>query len=108
MPLIGAEEEVVREQPQTQLVAQRPVLELDWQTDLTQIETDREKLRVAQLRAESEPAPPPPTKRARKPPPPVSDEPLVQVETTRGVSETVAAVDAGTDKEQPLTRAAAG
>ena len=102
------EDEIVREQPQASAVEQRPVLELDWQTDLTQIETDREKLRAAQLRAESEPAPLPPAKRVRKPLLPLSDEPLVQVETTRRAVETVSNANAGASKEENLTRAAAG
>ena len=101
-------DEIVSEQPQASAVAQRPALELDWQTDLTQIETDREKLRAAQLRAEAEPAPLPPTKRERKPALPVSDEPLVQVETTRRAAETVPGSDMGVSKEENLTRAAAG
>ena len=62
----------------------KPILELDWQTDLTQIETDREKLQAAQARAHEEPPPAPPQKRERKPLPPLSDEPLIQVETIHG------------------------
>ncbi|MGQ0751544.1 MAG: Rne/Rng family ribonuclease [Betaproteobacteria bacterium] len=108
-PTAEPEEEIVRERDQAQPVAQRPVLELDWQTDLTQIETDREKLRAAQLRAESESAAPPPKKRERGAPLPISDEPLVQVETIRRAPETAAkGADAGAGKEENLTRAAAG
>ena len=58
----------------------KPILEFDWQSDLTQIETDRDKLKAAQTRTEEEPATPP-RKRERRLPPAVSDEPLIQVET---------------------------
>jgi ribonuclease E len=77
----------------------KPILELDWQTDLTQIETDREKLQAAQARAHEEPPPAPPPKRERKPLPPVSDEPLIQVETIRGSVES---------PKPDVTQAAAG
>jgi ribonuclease E len=60
--------------------APKPILEFDWQTDLTQIETDRQKLVVAQSRVQEE-APAPRPRRERRPLPPVSDEPLIQVET---------------------------
>ena len=77
-------EEIVREAPPVESVpATKPILEFDWQSDLTQIETDREKLKAAQSRAQEEPAPLPPRKRERRPLPPISDEPLVQVETNR-------------------------
>ncbi|HET9664527.1 MAG TPA: Rne/Rng family ribonuclease, partial [Burkholderiales bacterium] len=70
------EQEVVREEPAlTQAaVAPKPILDLDWQTDLTQVETDREKLRAAQARTLEEPVAAPPRKRERRLPPPVSDE----------------------------------
>jgi ribonuclease E len=106
-PAAEPEEEIVHELPQTQPVVQQPVLELDWQTDLTQIETDREKLRAATLRAESDSVEPAPKKRERKPLVPISDEPLVQVETVRAAAETQGA-DGNTGKEENLTRAAAG
>jgi len=63
--------------------APKPILELDWQSDLTQIETDRDKLRAAQERAAQEQPAPPPRKRERRPLQPLSDEPLIQVETAR-------------------------
>lgn len=73
-------DEIVREERPSAQPAVKPMLEFDWQSDLTQIETDRVKLHAAQARAEEEPAPPA-RKRERRLPPPVSDEPLIQVET---------------------------
>lgn len=49
--------------------------------DLTQIETDPEKLRIAASKV-APPAPPRPP-RVRPPLPPISTEPLIQVETRR-------------------------
>ena len=65
----------------------KPILEFDWQSDLTQVETDREKLKTAQARAQDEPPAVSPRKRERQPPRPVSDEPLVQVETGKPKAE---------------------
>jgi ribonuclease E len=97
-PVLVAEE-IVREDTAQAIAATpaKPILELDWQTDLTQIETDREKLKVAQARNDEEP--PRSQKRERKPLPPVSDEPLIQVETSRVPVESV---------KPEVTRAAAG
>lgn len=89
-------------------VAPKPILDLDWQTDLTQVETDREKLRAAQARALEEPAAAPPRKRERRPPSSVSDEPLIQVETVRRAPATESAHGSGAVKEDALTGAAAG
>jgi len=76
-------EAVHEETPQVEIKpAARPILEFDWQSDLTQIETDREKLKAAQTRAQEEPVVPP-RKRERRSPPPISDEPLIQVETIK-------------------------
>ena len=50
-------------------------------SDLTQIETDQEKLRLAASRVAPPPQPRPP--RVRPPLPPISNEPLVQVETRK-------------------------
>jgi ribonuclease E len=50
-------------------------------SDLEQVETDPEKLRVAA--SKFEPPPPPRRRRVLPPLPPVSDEPLVQVETRK-------------------------
>jgi ribonuclease E len=49
--------------------------------DLTQIETDPEKLRIAASKVAPPPAPRPP--RVRPPLPPISTEPLIQVETRK-------------------------
>jgi len=49
--------------------------------DLTQIETDPEKLRIAASKVAPPPAPRPP--RVRPPLPPISNEPLIQVETRK-------------------------
>ena len=57
-----------------------PALELDWSSDLVQVESDPRKIKSAQQEA---PAPAPRPKRERVPLPPVSDEPLVQIETQR-------------------------
>jgi len=70
---------------ETQSVLAR--LELDWPSDLVQIETDPHK--VLPLEVEEEEAPRP--RRVRRPPPPISDEPLIQVETRRRDTETESA-----------------
>lgn len=57
-------------------------IQIDWSVDLEQIETNPEKLRVAQALAAAEISMPH-VKRVRPMLPPVSDEPLVQVETQR-------------------------
>jgi len=59
-----------------------PPLELDWSTDLVQVESDPRKAQVAQ-QPEREEAPVPRPKRERAPLPPVSEEPLVQIETQK-------------------------
>lgn len=56
-------------------------LQLDWSSDLIQVETHPEKARIA-LDGTREEAPAPRVKRER-PPPPLGVEPLVQVETRR-------------------------
>jgi ribonuclease E len=105
----GTAEEVVRDVPQTVLATTPvPILELDWQTDLTQVETDREKLRLAQARAQEGPAAPPPRKRERAAPPPVSDEPLIQVETATRATDASVIAEARAAKENAFTQAAAG
>jgi ribonuclease E len=50
-------------------------------SDLEQVETDAEKLRIAASKIEPPPPPRPP--RVRPPLPPVSSEPLEQVETRK-------------------------
>lgn len=55
-------------------------LQLDWSTDLIQVETNPEKYRLAQAKAQQE-QPAPRVKRVRPPLPPLSDAPLIQVET---------------------------
>jgi ribonuclease E len=50
-------------------------------SDLQQVETDAEKLRLAASKIE--PSAPPRTPRVRPPLPPISNEPLVQVETRK-------------------------
>jgi ribonuclease E len=55
-------------------------LQLDWSTDLIQVETNPEKYRLAQTRTQQE-QPAPRVKRVRPPLPPLSDAPLIQVET---------------------------
>ena len=56
------------------------VLKLDWQTDLTQIETSPEKVQAARMQVVEE-APPPRPKRVRPALPSVEEGPLLQVET---------------------------
>lgn len=86
----GDGEEVVREEaPVAALVqpaahhAAGPVLELDWSSDLIQVETHPEKLKAAALAAARQEVQPPRQVRLRPPPAPVSTEPLVQVETRK-------------------------
>ena len=57
-------------------------VQLDWSSGLTQIETDPNKLKGADVRSQQE-QPAPRVKRVRPPLPPASNEPLVQVETGR-------------------------
>jgi ribonuclease E len=59
-------------------VAREPIV---LPSDLEQVETDAEKLRVAASKIEL--PPPPRTPRVRPPLPPISNEPLVQVETRK-------------------------
>ena len=84
------QDETVREEGAGARFAPSPVseraapLKLEWPSDLVQVDTDPEKLRIMSARAREEtPAPRP--KRERPPLPPVSDEPLVQVETRKAV-----------------------
>jgi hypothetical protein len=93
-PVAVAAEESVREvmtpRPE-QAVAARPeqVLTLDWQTDLTQVETSPEKLQAARTQAPEEIGVPRP-RRVRPVLAPVAEEPLLQVETRRPDSTTPA------------------
>ena len=104
-PLPVVQETVHEELPAPEPVpVPRPVLEFDWQTDLTQIETDREKLRAAEERAAHEEPLAPPPKRERRPPPPVSAEPLIQVETLKNAS----AAAASAPREESLPKAVTG
>ena len=57
-------------------------LQLDWSSDLIQVETHPEKARTALARSREE-QPVPRVKRERPPLAPLSDEPLVQVETRK-------------------------
>jgi ribonuclease E len=50
-------------------------------SDLSQVETDPEKMRIAASKIEPPPPPRPP--RVRPPLPPISNEPLIQVETRK-------------------------
>ncbi len=59
-----------------------PPLELDWSSDLEQVESDPRKIKAAQ-REESPEAPAPRPKRERVPHPPLIEEPLVQIETEK-------------------------
>jgi hypothetical protein len=59
-----------------------PPLKLEWPSDLVQVETDPGK--VASAAAQPQPEAPPRRSRVRRAPPAVSNEPLVQVETSRG------------------------
>ena len=78
--------EYVREIPAAPMApVARPAavkVQLDWSSGLTQIETDPNKLNVAQVRAQQE-QPAPRVMRVRAPLPPASNEPLIQVETDR-------------------------
>jgi hypothetical protein len=90
----AVQEEVVREetvQPEVIVSASRgdsreepvilPVpLQLDWSTDLIQVETNPEKHRIA-LSKELDEQPVPRAKRVRPPLPPINEVPLIQVET---------------------------
>jgi ribonuclease E len=94
--------EIVREEiPQVvSAPPAKPVLEFDWQSDLTQIETDRAKLKAAHAKVEDTESAEPPRKRQRPPPPPVNDEPLVQVETGKPKPESErASVNDNSDRE---------
>jgi ribonuclease E len=59
-----------------------PPVELEWPSDLVQVESDPNKVRTAQQQAPQEEAAPRP-RRERPAPTPVAEEPLVQVETGR-------------------------
>jgi ribonuclease E len=77
-------EEAVTAAPVDPDAAAKPetILKLDWQTDLTQIETNPVKQRARDERAVEEvPAPRP--KRVRQPIAPLDEGPLVQIETQR-------------------------
>lgn len=86
-PDIVAEEVVREERPVSSfqptaapLVRPEQVLKLDWQTDLTQIETNPDKLRAARVQTDED-APAPLPKRVRPAVPLLDDGPLLQVET---------------------------
>jgi ribonuclease E len=102
-PTQAVAEEVVREEIPEVVSAPpaKPVLEFDWQSDLTQIETDREKLKAAQAKVQDAQSAEPPRKRERRPPSPVSDEPLVQVETgkPKPEAERASSVNDGSNSE---------
>jgi len=68
-------------------------LQLDWSTDLIQVETNPEKYRLAQTRAQQE-QPAPRVKRVRLPQPPLSDAPLIQVETRASAASSQSAAQA--------------
>jgi hypothetical protein len=88
-PQQSVADEVVREEtPAETARLVKPVLEFDWQSDLTQIETDREKLKAAQGVISGEVSAPPARKRERPPLSSVSNEPLIQVETGKPNAET--------------------
>jgi ribonuclease E len=69
-------------QPITRSKAAPAPLQLDWSSDLIQVETHPEKARIALARTREEP-PAPRVKRERLPLPPLSAEPLIQVETRK-------------------------
>jgi ribonuclease E len=78
---VANEERVVEyapAQPPSTPIARDPIV---LPSDLIQIETDTEKLRVASGRVA--PPPPPRPARVRPPLPPISSEPLVQIETQK-------------------------
>jgi ribonuclease E len=57
-------------------------VELEWPSDLVQVESDPNKVRaIQQVVPQADAAPRP--KRERPPLPPVKDEPLVQIETQK-------------------------
>ena len=76
------EEKLTEHVPPAPTPVEAPKLQLDWSSDLTQIETDPAKLEEARAKAPSD-APAVRVKRERPPVPPVSDEPLVQIETRK-------------------------
>ena len=91
---VASEERVVEYAPQPQAPAVAPVAAVSvapsapvardpivLPSDLTQIETDQVKLRLAASRVAPPPPPRPP--RVRPPLPPISNEPLIQVETRK-------------------------
>lgn len=77
---VREETPVSLEQTPSPLVRPDEVLKLDWQTDLTQIETNPEKRRATSAQT-AEDAPESHPKRVRPPTPPLDEEPLLQVET---------------------------
>ena len=84
-------------QPVTRSKAAPAPLQLDWSSDLIQVETHSEKARIALTGTREEP-PEPRVKRERPPLPPLSAEPLVQVETRKNevaVGPVVAVQNAG-------------
>lgn len=58
-------------------------VKLEWPSDLQQVESDPDRVRVAQQEVTTEPSAPRP-KRVRPQQAPVSEEPLVQIETGPG------------------------
>jgi hypothetical protein len=78
-PEVVAKERVMDERKET--VSLPVSLNLDWSTDLIQVETNAEKYRIALTKVQEE-QPGPRQQRVRPPLPPVSDVPLIQVETS--------------------------
>jgi ribonuclease E len=76
------EEKLTEHVPPAPVPVEAPKLQLDWSSDLTQVETDPVKLEEARDKAPAD-TPAARVKRERPPVPPVSDEPLVQIETRK-------------------------
>lgn len=114
IPLAPIADERVREespppdfaQPVTRSRAAPSPLQLDWSSDLIQVETHPEKARIAPARTPEE-QPPPRVKRERPQLPALSAEPLVQVETRKtevAVDPAVLARNAGGSEPLSTTR----
>ena len=96
------EETVVPAPVEEATAAAKPeaVLKLDWQTDLTQIETNPSKQRERAQKVEEE-APPPRPKRVRPSIPTLDEGPLVQIETHRDDAAVAAQAPAGPAPASP-------